>query len=481
MGKFPFRDIFTNYGPLTPFTSALSLWISAPEPYSLLPETIFCVTGYALALFGVFFLVKTYTNRVAGIIAALLGLFLLARFYKWYYWLFPVIALFCTHQLLQNERRENYWILAAGSLCGIGGLYRVDLGIAFFCFFIFCIAANCFYSLDFSRALGLLGLFFAAFSLPFLVWFSALTLNGGSIADFFSAFIDGAVGVVRGLSLPFPRFDLWCPFSHQSSAAIAFMLIPLFYIICAGLGIFRLWKLDNDKETRQKSRFMIAVSVMGFGILPQALHRSDLGHLLQVLPPSLIAGSIFISEMWSGFPNASTKPFMRFSAKALAILCLLLVIATTWGVRRSWCVDLAKWEINPFPRLEKLIQGTSAIEDHPNARIVAEVKKHTKQGDRILVIGFASQIYLFADRPMSGMFNIYAPRVFDNEEWRLRNFQHVQEQPPELIISKDGLFSMDEIKKFHPELCSYIEKDYTRVVYEQPGWKLLKREDLSQK
>jgi hypothetical protein len=476
LGKFPFRDMFINYGPLTPFTSAAGLWISSPGPYSLMPETLFCVTGYALALWGVFFLVKTYASRVAGIIATILGLLLLARFYKWYYWLFPVIGLFCTHQLLQNERREHYWIGAAGFLSGIGGLYRVDLGIVFLCFYVFCIAAHCFSPFDRKRALGLLGWFITAFSLPFLAWFAALTLHGGSVTDFFSAFIDGAVGVVRGLSLPFPRFDLGHPFSHQSSAAIGFVLVPLIYIACACLGLLCLLKPDAHKGSRQKSRFMIAVSIMGVGILPQAMHRSDLGHLLQVLPPSLIAGSLVISEMWSGSFRNSLRPFMQFAVKALAIVCVLLVITTIWGLRRSWFGDLAGWEINPFPRLERLFLGTNAIGDHPYRRIIAEVKRHTGPMDRILVVGFASQMYLFTDRPMSGLFNIYAPGVYDDDKWRLRNVQCVQEQPPELVISKDGLFDMGEIRKSHPELCAYIAEHYTRVVYQQPGWQLLKKE-----
>jgi hypothetical protein len=476
LGKFPFRDMFTNYGPLTPFTSAAGLWISRPGPYSLMPETLFCVTGYALALFGIFFLVKTYASRIASIIATILGLLLMARFYKWYYWLFPVAGLVCTHQLLQNERREYYWIGAAGLLCGIGGLYRVDLGIALFCFYLICIIAHCFSHPDRLRALKLLGWFITAFSMPFLVWFTTLILHGGSVGDFFSAFIDGAVGVVRGLSLPFPRFDVWHPFSHQSSAAIGFVLVPLIYIACACLGLLRLLKLDADEESRQKSRFMIAVSIMGVGILPQALHRSDLGHLVQVLPPSLIAGSLVISEMWSGPFRSSLRPFMQFAVKALAIVCVLLVITTTWGLRRSWFGDLAGWEINPFPRLERLFLGTNAIGDHPYRRIIAEVKRHTRPMDRILVVGFASQMYLFTDRPMSGLFNIYAPGVFDNDKWRLRNVQCVQDRPPELVISKEGLFDMGEIRNSHPELCTYTAEHYTRVVYQQPGWKLLKKE-----
>ena len=95
LGYIPFKDILFGYGPLVAYTSAFGELFSN----SLIGETLICSLGYAASLYLIYFLVSRQSSKTLGLFASIIGFLLLARFYKWYYWLFPLLALFCIYQL----------------------------------------------------------------------------------------------------------------------------------------------------------------------------------------------------------------------------------------------------------------------------------------------------------------------------------------------------------------------------------------------
>lgn len=77
-----------------------------------------------------------------------------------------------------------------------------------------------------------------------------------------------------------------------------FVLLPLTYIICLVWGGWNWFCVTTGCDVKYK--FMAAVGILGLGILPQAFYRADVLHLLQVIPPVLLAGSLVASEFWKG-------------------------------------------------------------------------------------------------------------------------------------------------------------------------------------
>lgn len=471
LGKFPFVDLFFHYGPLTALTSAFGLWLSN----SLIPETVICALGYATALALIYFLTRFYLSTMAGILSSCLGFFLLSRFYKWYYWLFPLLVLYSFHVLLQTQsRRRGLWLFMAGIIAGVGGLYRLDLGVVFLCFYSLCLFGICLKPLNVKQMGRHHAILFSGFLLPLFVWCLFLWGNGGSTRDFFNAVFAGSQGVVTKLSLPIPKFDLWHPFSLRSSSALAFVLTPLTYIFCLFFG---LWRWSHTCESLQpKWAFMIAVGLMGLGIFPQALHRSDVSHLLQVLPPALIAGSLMISELWHVEVSSKRPHLKKFSIMAFVVLYLLLVGTSAWGIRRYGGINLVKWELNPIPRYQKLKAGNILGSNHPVARIVNIVHQNSEKGDSILAILRDSQLYYFIDRPLNGLVNVYAPGVLDNAEWRLRNLEAIRNDPPVLVIAMDIFFDLpptNSFREYQPELYDFLYTHYSRIIYRQDKYLLL--------
>src|ERR1017187_7424926 len=123
-GKVPGIDVITAYGPGAMYTSALGLWASG----SLVGETLLCASGYALALFLIYRLVRDHASRLAALVAAAAGFVLLARFYKWYVWLIPLLTLWSLNGYLSSPLARRWrWISACGLLLGLSWLYRLDM------------------------------------------------------------------------------------------------------------------------------------------------------------------------------------------------------------------------------------------------------------------------------------------------------------------------------------------------------------------
>src|SRR5262245_19485345 len=121
LGQRLFVDVFLHYGPLVAYTSALGLAVHD----SLVPETVICALGYAASIALVFSTARVLIGRVAGVALSVLAVVLLARFYKWYYWLFPLLTVFLAVRAPADGHARGDGL---GLVTGVAFLYRMDLG-----------------------------------------------------------------------------------------------------------------------------------------------------------------------------------------------------------------------------------------------------------------------------------------------------------------------------------------------------------------
>ncbi len=193
LGKVPGIDIITAYGPGAMYTSALGLWASG----SLVGETVLCAGGYALALFLIYRLVRAHASRSAGLVAAAVGFVLLARFYKWYLWLIPLLTLWALNRYLSSPARSRRRCAGAcGLVLGLSWLYRLDVGTIELAVSLIVVAlaevrwppGNGSVFRRTKRAVMSLLLLLGTFSIPPLLWLGYLAIHVGSHAprEFFA-------------------------------------------------------------------------------------------------------------------------------------------------------------------------------------------------------------------------------------------------------------------------------------------------------
>lgn len=474
-GKTPNIDLVSAAGPLATFIPALGLWASD----SLIGESIICSVGHAVCLWIIYVLARQYVSTLPAWLASLVAFSLLARFYKWWYCLFPLLALYCLRGFLNADAHKRArWIFSAGIAGGIGGLYRLDIGLVSLCFYTFVLFVLLAQLSNFKERLGLFGQYLAGWMIPLGVWLLILGLQGGLQAcyDYPLSFYEGVTGSVVRMSLPMPRFNLSDPFSSVSGTGLAFKMVPLTCALCVLYGLWM--RMFRPAEEPGKYTFLAATGVMGLGLYPQSLHRSDAHHLLQVLPPMIIGGCLLLSQLWTSTMRYQ-KRHLLLGGLALVLLSMYIaaLLLSGWGVSyaRAGRIDLAPWSSNPIARYQLLARGIHAGIDHPVARLILEIQSRTTPTDSVLVVSGGPQLNYLSDRRMSGCYIFFG--VSSSDTWRRRNLAAVKQDPPELVVIAPAALVAPSggFKDSFPELSAFLFSYLTRVVYQGNGLVIVAR------
>ena len=474
-GKIPGIDIFIIYGPLVMLSSALGLWVSD----SLLGETLLCAAGYAGAITSVHYLVARHGSRLATMFAFAAGHLLLARFYKWYVWLFPLVVLLLLQRRSQlAPERLRRWALVCGLVLGVEWLFRFDMGTTGL------LAVAAFVAVvEFSppssglaragpRQLGRqLGALAFGFAIPLAAWFTFLALAGGmaAVPRYLSMIASGASGLASGMAEPLPPADWTRPLAPETTLALAYMLVPLTYALAGGIGLAAEWR----GRATARSRLLLATALIGASVLHQAMYRQGGSHLLQVLPPAIVAASVLLSAFWEAPPPRGTvaQRALRIAGHAYSIavaLCGLALLEAGAG-------NLGPFDPWPRQRLAQLADPYGSGLEHPVLEAMAALEEHTSETDGVLVYPVKPQYYAFVDRPMSGMLHAYYPGVCTESPWRERKLQALLDDMPAIVVVPFNFLEPIENWKgglpvrraANMEIDELLRAEYTQVVYRQ--------------
>ena len=341
-------DHLTAPWPATP--ARLGWWISR----SLVGEAVICTLGYATALWIVFFLVSRYTTWTTGLVATTFGYILLARFYKWYVWLFPLACLLAWHGYLHSRHDRRWrWAVLAERWPGWNG---------------------CTASTSAPRASWLAWRWQQSGSsrLP-AVDRAVRSMRHTSVGRVFPA----AADLVR-LAGPFRRparlsrllvddtardqriladhghvpadIQLARARVDRTIIVLSYAIVPLTYAVGLLIGL----GAEIRGRHNSRTRILLAVAMIGLSALHQAWHRRGPSHLLQVIPPAIIGVHLlvgfFLDSPW--FATAVSWPrwalrFAAFSYFALAIACVL-------GLAPFARSDMAEHDLWPSARYAAL-------------------------------------------------------------------------------------------------------------------------------
>jgi hypothetical protein len=464
-GKVPGIDVIIAYGPLVMYTSALGLWIT----HSLIGETILCSTGYALTVFLIYHLVSRYASRRLGLTAAVFGLLLQARFYKWYVWLIPMAILWSWHRYLNSPVATRWrWVIGGGFILGISWLYRPDFGTTNL--------AACLVLLGLieaserprvaARVFKSAGLFLAAFAVLPIGWLVYLAARVGPLAPlvYLDTTIQATRSVVSGLSHSAPPIR---------SVIVAYWLIPASYLFALMMFVRQAWTGRLDR----RSWFLLASALVGLACLHQAMHRMDPSHLIQVIPTAIVCVSLLASEFLIGAPGLNLSRWVTPWARVAGVGYAILLVAVGLKLLRWGQADLEVFSPWPRERYTGLAHPLGRTNRDPRAAALSAVMKLTGPADPILVFPLDPQFYAFTKRRISGRLHAYYGGVFDSPAACAGNLDAIQAEMPKLVIvpadfeagtETDDLLVRDS-RHSHQYLERFIRQHYPRVLLNDGG------------
>jgi hypothetical protein len=473
LGKLPGRDVLIASGPGAMSVSAVGLWAS----HSLLGETILCAAGYALALT----LIYRVTARAApwwlGVSAVIWAGLLLARFYKWYVWLFPLTLLWALPRLpVLSPSGRIRWCLGVGLLLGIEWLFRFDLaGTGMIVATVWLVFYRHPPQTPASRLVPEMLLLVAAFLVPVAAWFGVLASAGGwlACADYVAMTLHGSTGVATKMALSLPALEWSTPWSPASVLVLASCGAPATLLLSGALGLRNELTAANDANPStpsdartRSSRTLLAAALVGASLWHQALHRRDAQHLLQVLPPVIVALHVLAGG------SCTRAGAMRKLSLAWCVGCLLVGV----GLVPRGADDLSKdWHL--VSRYRGLLHPLDRLEAVPAASAIAWVRQHSRPEDSILVFPVDCQYYALVNRRQAGLICAYFPGVFDAAPWPERDHAALLQSHPVFAMVPTS-FVDENVRKdrFHadciaarPEMAAFVRAHFPRIAFQSGG------------
>lgn len=469
LGKTPHIDLFYVAGPLWAYTPALGLWIHD----SPIPEILICSAGYGLSLFLVSYLVASnlrfgrIPDILVGMAAGLVGLMYLGRFYKWYYWLFPLLVLFCLFRAgtyPESKGLRLRWLGFAGLSAGLGLLYRIDLGIG--C--LFSVLAWTFLNSipPFATDMWLRRMLVAitGFVIPVGSWLLLLGLAGGAGAwrDLSVGLYQSVFGSIDTMHEPFPTFDFSNPFALSSGLAIFHLMAPATYL--AGITYVLLRRGKSPPENAASLRFLMAASITGLALWPEALQRTAVVSFLSVLPPLVITGTILCGLLWGPIKQFRGLSWKSWALRVVVVVYLAILAVAGRGIRSEAAVGLEPFGHTIIERYSLLARGIPEGMDHPTVKLVEGIHARTDVGDTVLYGLPYLAALSFIDRPISGFLVTHLRGIFSEKEWRDRNLRLIRLHPPSVVIAERGYANLQSgtgFRESFPELDAYVRENYT--------------------
>ncbi|WP_165244871.1 hypothetical protein [Paludisphaera soli] len=471
LGKTPGLDLVTVYGPMAMYTSALGLSLSR----SLLGETLLCAGGYSLCFALLYLLVRRDWSRTAGIAAALAGYALMARYYKWYVWLIPLAALWAVQGWLDApDDRKRRWLIRGGLVVGLSWLYRLDMGTFAGAAFVAMIGVVEARRPD-RRLVPSLATFLAAAAVFPLAWMAYLAAVGGPSAPwaFLASSFHGALVVSRGMAAPMP------PLPH---VVIAFASAAAVLFVATAVGAFRCLRGQGDGH----SQFLLASGLIGLAVVHQAMHRRDPAHLLQVVPPIIVAAFATLATIRRAVGSPELPRPARWGLGAFGLLVACGLAYATYGMTPYARWDLVTIGSAPADRLRQLARPLANDHAHPALGVVRFLRENSTPDDPVLVFPLDTQLLPLARRKLSGRLHGYYAGVFDGPEDAEANLDAIRAEPPALVVVPSpaaprtgSAWPSDNLARrgraAHAYLDEYVRVNYPRVVYDDGRSAVLSR------
>ena len=475
-GRLPGFDVLTQYGPLV----ACASWLGFALSGNAVGELCIDAFGYAASIALACRLVCGQGHRAIAALSAVILLALFPRFYKWYYWLLPLLGIAIAQWYYGTPAKwaitiVTYW----GMLVGVAWLFRYDLGLEGAVFGLCAIAATHLTKLSERQPRwhvmlrdGLWFLLMCAVLPAALLASIAFARGREQLVLFLLSIRDGATDSVTAYGIqPFAFQPL-----HLASAGNVLALQQLAFVVVLATGlVVAMRELALARGARHDTGFaLLCAALTGLGVLPQALHRADLQHLLQVAPPFVLVLAGLLARYSNRF-HVAHRTGRAAGAAAIAALIALLAAAVPGA-----SVDLASGWRDPV-RYWRTIAGLPATQSQdPVAGMALAIRALTPPDASIFVMTATTPMPLlfFAERYQAGLFPVYEAGMFTRLVWLAHNRRMLTNAPPDYLVvpESDGGLELDEPAPFMPDLAASWLRRYRKTLYANKSFRLLASE-----
>jgi hypothetical protein len=473
-GDLPGFDFVTQYGPFVAFTSYLGLVVAG----NVTGEMLICAFGYSAAIAIIVSIVRRETGRVTAIVAFAAQLLLFPRYYKWYYWLFPLLGLVASRRYWNVSRQrgnEAALIMIAiwGQIVGTSALFRYDLGLEGAV-----IGSVAIIVADLSRhRTARMSAVFVRVSLFLLASAILPTLylmligvlrDAAQVWIFIRSMYSGAVDTVEFYGIPPFQIDLVHPHVQNLALTVLQFIVPAVYAtgMLMALRVF----LRDPPTLCAREYTLFCAAITGLGIFPQAVHRGDIHHLLQVIPPFIIVLGILYHEIFWKEQLYSRKAKVAGAATAGLLLAALAM------VQPGAAFDLGPLVRNPIRTWQTLAGLPGSLESNPVADMALAIRRITPPRSSVFLVMAPSDMPLlyFADRHQPGLFPTYEPGMFSGRFWLERNQAILQRSPPDYLVVPTAVIGSNDVPApFIPDLVDSWLRHYRLVLYANERYRLL--------
>jgi hypothetical protein len=301
----------------------------------------------------------------------------------------------------------------------------------------------------------------------------ALARGREQLVLFLLSIRDGAADSVQSYGIRPFAFD---PAEPASAGNVLALLQLAFVVVYAGAVCVALRELAAGQGSRREAGFhLLCVALTGLGVFPQALHRADLQHLLQVVPPFVLV----LAGLLTRFANAFVE--LDWRGRSLGVVGCAVPVALLAAAVPGASVDLASVWRDPLRYWRTIADLPESWRDEPVADMAMAIRQLTPPESSVFLVMATSKMPLlfFGMRHQAGLFPVSEEGMFTGRVWLAQNRIALTEAPPDFLVVPEPGSGEDfgDPAPFMPDLTADWLRRYTRKLYANARYQLLARDD----
>lgn len=482
LGKLPYKDIFTPFGPLNIYLEAFFMFLfgknlAVLRCYFYFGTIITLIIGYLIARQLCCRRIFSYITALALIVKTYLPFWAI----RWGGFRFGsgLLAILCTIQFFKQEK--NLWAFFAGIFVSVAFLITLDIGILSLVAIGFTFCSYVAYNFFKNKTLYLKSISFfiigiSTILVPFIFYF---VLNG-----IFLPYVDTIIVIAKnhirvwgqgGINL-----NLWVPIKPSQIFTYDFKYIfPVLLYICS---IIYLIHRIIKKTICWKDYCILCLLTYGLLMYKAAFRAIHGWQFHMAMQPAIILGFVFLEDVFKQIIKlkqritANSSNFVKF-----VVFVIIFVFAVYYAVfSEKWfygklkkLVSLSKVKSYLMPVYSALTidRAKGIIVPREQAEEIESVTRYidsvTSPDEPVFTFPEHGMYNFFANRPCLDRFNI-AGFAWITPEYRQELLEDLKKMKPRYILYNRDLSllarSIHRTEELLPEITEYINFNYEKEI-----------------